>query len=97
MDQTTMVSSTFQNESKFILENDLVHAYVLIWRKEATTWRKELLHVLPSLLLIVIERHSYRGGGIMLLARIFLCDYISDTGIRHTGLFFNLRIMHLFP
>ncbi|GBM12539.1 hypothetical protein AVEN_188706-1 [Araneus ventricosus] len=66
------VSVLFTDKSRFTLESDSGH--LLIWREQRTRYHQSN----------TLERHSYRGGGIMVWAKISLSGH-TDLHVFHGG------------
>ncbi|GFS85209.1 transposable element Tcb2 transposase [Trichonephila clavipes] len=74
----TMASVLFTDESRFTMESD--SGRLLIWREQRTRYHQSN----------TVERHSYRGGGILVWAGISL-DGHTDLHVFHGGTVTGLR------
>ncbi|GFS67111.1 transposable element Tcb2 transposase [Trichonephila clavipes] len=76
--QQQWASVLFTDESRFTMESD--SGRLLIWREQRTRYHQSN----------TVERHSYRGGGILVWAGISLCGH-TDLHVFHGGTVTGLR------
>ncbi|GFV02471.1 transposable element Tcb2 transposase [Trichonephila clavipes] len=77
--QQQWASVLFTDESRFTMESD--SGRLLIWREQRTRYHQSN----------TVERHSYRGGGILVWAGISLGGHITDLHVFHGGTVTGLR------